>query len=163
MDEAIVDAGTAGTGTADAGTGTDLTTTGTVDTGAGTGTVDTGAGTGTPETDEYSALESLYDSLGNEEGTTDPAAETSASAMPEEVTRALGLSDYVKEPAHLENAVNAASQVWDVASGKAPASGLLEGMRASNPAGYEKMIREDIIPYIEHITGQQLGGTGEQQ
>jgi hypothetical protein len=83
--------------------------------------------------------------------------------MPEEVTRALGISDYVKEPAHLENAVNAASQVWDVASGKAPASGLLEGMRASNPAGYEKMIREDIIPYIEHITGQKLGGTGEQQ
>jgi hypothetical protein len=166
MADEAVGTGTEGTGTTDAGTGTFDLGTGAVDTGTtGTGAVDdgTGTGTGTTETDEFSALEALYNTQGTEEEAAAAADPNAAGAMPEEVTRILGLSDYVKEPAHLENAVNAATQLWDVASGKAPAAGLLEGMRASNPAGFEDMIRKDIIPYIEQITGQKLGGTGEQQ
>src|SRR5258708_29642709 len=104
MDEGtVVDAGT-GTGTADTGTGTVDLGTGTVDTSTGTGTIDTGAGTGIAETDEFSALESLYDTLGTDDAAGVAAAadgDTTQSAMPEEVTRALGLSDYFTEAAHL--------------------------------------------------------------
>lgn len=79
-------------------------------------------------------------------------------AIPEEFSKVLGISEYVKEPAHIESAVRTASEVWDVVSGKAPASGLLEAMRGQNPAQYEKTVTEDIIPYIEKITGKKFGG-----
>jgi hypothetical protein len=85
----------------------------------------------------------------------DPAA---PPAIPEEFSKVLGISEYVKEPAHVESAVRTASEVWDVVSGKSPASGLLEAMRVQNPAQYEKSVTEDIIPYIEKITGKKFGG-----
>lgn len=91
----------------------------------------------------------------------DEPAAPEASALPEEVSRALGLSEYVKEPAHIEAAVRTASEVWDVVTGKGTAAGMLEGMRLQNPAQYEKTVREDLIPYIEKITGQKFGAAAE--
>jgi hypothetical protein len=156
-DESVVDLGT---GTTDAGLDTN-----TVDT---TGPDNTGVyNTGVDNTqvqDEYSPLESLYADLDKEE--TDPNAAlvdpNQAGTLPEEVTQALGLSEYVTEPAQLKGAVNAATVLWDVMEGKTKATGLLEGMRQhGGEEGFAKMIREDIIPYIEIITGMKLGKPGE--
>jgi multidrug efflux pump subunit AcrA (membrane-fusion protein) len=33
---------------------------------------------------------------------------------------------------------------------------MLEGMRSANPQGFEKVVG-DLIPYIEHLTGQKFG------
>jgi hypothetical protein len=84
--------------------------------------------------------------------------DTETAAVPEEYTKVLGISDYVKEPAHLESAVRAATEVWDVVTGKGTASGLMEGMRAQNPQQFEKTVFEDLVPYIEKITGKKFGG-----
>ena len=80
-------------------------------------------------------------------------------AVPPEFSKVLSISDYVREPAHVEAAVQTASEVWDVVSGKKSASSLLEAMRGQNPQQYEKTVMEDIIPYIEKITGKKFGAT----
>lgn len=153
---------------------------GAVDPGASTstntdpGTTDPGAGAVDPaaaldpagdpaatEPDEFAAFEGLFPK--DEE---DPAAAAAAAAdpnaaqpaVPEAVTRALGISEYVKDPAHLENAVRAADEVFQVQMGKIPAHQMLEGFRARDPQGFERIVKESLIPYIEHITGQKLGG-----
>jgi hypothetical protein len=91
----------------------------------------------------------------------EPVADPNAAppAIPEEFSKALNISEYVKEPAHLERAVQAAQEMWDVQTGKAPATSLLEGLRQSNPQQYEKVMLEQIIPYVEQITGKKLGET----
>lgn len=91
-----------------------------------------------------------------DEPATDPNA---APVIPEEYSKALSISEYVKEPAHLEQAVRAAQEMWDVQTGKVPATALFEGMRQSNPQQYEKMMLEQVIPYVEQITGKKLGET----
>lgn len=97
--------------------------------------------------------EAMWGDIKPEAAPVDPAA----PAVPEAFTKALSMSDYVKEPAHLESAISTASQVWDVVAGKGSASGLLEAMRTQNPQQYEKTILEDIVPYIEKITGKKFG------
>lgn len=156
-DETNLVVDTSSTGS-DTGGIVDNSSTSTQDTG-----VDNSSITSTPENDEYSALENLYpadEPDADKETLTDPNIDP--NAVSPEFSKVLGISGYVSEPAHVEAAINAASQLWDVSSGKAQASGLLEAMRESNPQGYEKMIREDVIPYIEHITGMKLGGSQEQ-
>lgn len=87
-----------------------------------------------------------------------PAIDPNAApVIPPEFTKALSMSEYVKEPAHMEAAVQTASEVWEVVDGKRSASSLLEAMRGQNPQQYEKTILQDIIPYIEKITGQKFG------
>jgi len=86
-----------------------------------------------------------------------PVDPNAAPVIPAEFTKALSISEYVKEAAHVEAAVQTASEVWDVVSGKKSASSLLEAMRSQNPTQYEKSMLEDIIPYIEKITGKKLG------
>ena len=81
-----------------------------------------------------------------------------AAAVPEEITRALAVSEYVKDASHLENAVRAADEVFQVQLGKIPAHQMLEGFRAREPQQFEKIVRESLIPYIEHLTGLKLGG-----
>src|SRR6202789_953424 len=158
----------AGAGAADAGAGTG---------GAGAADAGAGAGTGTPaieqpgageagaaataQPDEFAALSGLFGDLKDDEpaaaGVVDPNAPNAGAALPDVVSKALTISDYVKEPAQLESAVRAAQELWDVAAGKVPAASMLEGMRANNPAGFEKMVLNDLIPYIEQITGKKLG------
>ena len=126
-------------------------------------TNDPGAGDGTTEgqpADQAAAdpSEAMWGDLTADEAAAagDPHA-AQPHALPESVQKALGLSEYVREPEHIEAAVKTAAEVWDVVAGKSPASALLEGLRGQNPQQYEKVIREDIIPYIEHITGQKFG------
>ena len=85
-------------------------------------------------------------------------AEPVAPAVPNEFSKMLELSDYVREPQHLESAVRTAAEVWDVVEGKQQASALLEGMRAQNPQQFEKMVLQDLVPYIEKLTGKKFGG-----
>lgn len=104
-----------------------------------------------PAQDDF---EAMWGDLKDETPVVDPAA---PPAVPEEFQKVFGISDYVKEPAHLETAVKAAQEYWDVQTGKAPATTLLEGLRASNPQQYEKVILEQLVPYIEQVTGKKLG------
>lgn len=87
-----------------------------------------------------------------------PVDPNAPPVVPNEFVKALAISDYVREPAHLEAAVRTASEVWDVSDGKKSASSLLEALRGQNPTQYEKTVMEDIIPYIEKITGKKFGG-----
>lgn len=75
---------------------------------------------------------------------------------PDAFAKTLTISEFVKSPEHVEAAVRAADEVWKVTSGQAPATTLLEGMRQANPEGFEKIVT-DLIPYIEHLTGEKLG------
>lgn len=93
--------------------------------------------------------------------TDEPPAAAAETVIPPEFSKVFGLSEYVKEPAHVESAVRTAAEVWDVVSGKSKASGLLEAMRAQNPAQYEKTVLEDIVPYIEKITGKKFGAVSD--
>jgi hypothetical protein len=102
------------------------------------------------------ALQAAMDAqLGKDEPAAPPAAADAAvePQIPPEFAQALQISDFVRAPEHVEQAVRAADEVWKVASGQAPASGLLEGMRAANPEGFKAVIG-DLIPYIEQITGR---------
>jgi hypothetical protein len=104
-----------------------------------------------PEPNDLEAY--LAEQLKDEPAPVDPAAPVAPS---DEFKQVLSLSEYVKEPAHVEAAVRAATEVWEVANGKVPASTMLEGMRAGNPQGFEKVVG-DLIPYIEQITGKKFG------
>jgi hypothetical protein len=105
----------------------------------------------TPATPDY---ESLF-------ADPEPNATPETPPVADEFAKVLGISEYVREPAHVEAAVRTAGEVWDVVSGKSQASALLEGMRSQNPTQYEKTVREDLIPYIEKITGQKFGAQAE--
>lgn len=112
----------------------------------------TDAGTPPPVSDD----EAMWGDLKEEPAA--PVDPNAAPVIPAEFSRVLSISDYVKEPAHVEAAVQTASEVWDVVSGKKSASSLLEAMRSQNPTQYEKTILEDVVPYIEKITGKKFGG-----
>ena len=117
----------------------------------------------TDPNDPYSLLESAMTAeLGDEPDAPAPDApvEGQQLAVPEAFQQALTISEFVKSPENVQQAVRAADEVWKVTSGQAPASGLLEGMRAANPQGFERVIGE-LIPYIEQITGKAFGAAPE--
>lgn len=80
--------------------------------------------------------------------------------VPKEFQEALGISEYVKDATHLAGAVTLADAVLKVQNGQAPISGLLENFRSQNEAGFVKTVQENLIPYIEHITGMKLMDPG---
>jgi hypothetical protein len=79
-------------------------------------------------------------------------------AVSEAMTKAFAVSEYVKDESQVENAIRAADEVFQVQLGKIPAHQMLEGFRARSPEAFERIVRESLIPYIEHLTGQKLGG-----
>jgi hypothetical protein len=156
MDEPIVD------GAADTGAATDVTSV--VD----TGVVDpaAAAGDGTQVVDPAAAEPDAFDALfgdlkADEPVVADPNA--AAAVVPEQFQKALQISEFVKEPAQLEGAIRVADEYFQIQQGKAPAYSMLEGLRASNPQRFEKVVTDELIPYIEHITGKKLGGEGAAQ
>lgn len=86
----------------------------------------------------------------------DPNATVIAPEIPKEFQEVLGISEFVKEPAQMAQAVRAADEIWGVEAGKIPAHQMLEGFRARNPEGFSKIVQENLIPYIEQITGKKL-------
>lgn len=96
-----------------------------------------------------------------------PADETETPvAPPVEATPApefqqmLGISEFVKTPEHVQAAIRAAHEVWQVASGKLPASQMLEAMRTANPQGFQAIF-DNLTGYIEQVSGKKLGGAPE--
>lgn len=96
----------------------------------------------------------------------DPAAELAAQpgqgdpgAAAEALKPILGLSPFVSKPEMLPQAIKAADEVWRVAAGQLPASQLLEGFRASNPAQFQSIVN-NLAGYIEQVTGKKFGGEG---
>lgn len=155
-----MDAGSTSTTVDTASTTVDSGTSAAVDTqnGAQTGQVVDTTSTVDPN-DPMAALQQAMDAqLGLDEPAA-PVVDPNAPAepqIPEAFAQALQISDFVKEPAHIAQAVAAADEVWKVASGQAPASALLEGMRAANPQGFEAVIG-NLVPYIEQVTGKKFG------
>jgi|SRR5882762_23730 len=112
------------------------------------------------EVDEYGELEKLF---AEEEKAADPNAPVvppvDAGQVPEAFKEALGISDWVKEPADVAQAVRAADEIWKVSAGDAHVATLFEGLRGSNPERFNSIIPE-AISYIEQITGKKFGGEG---
>lgn len=105
----------------------------------------------TPVTQDY---ESLFKDPEPETPVVDPNAPI--ATVPPEFQQAMGISEFVKDPTQLAGAVTLADQVIKVQNGQAPVSGLMENFRAQNAPAFEKMVRENLIPYMEQITGMKL-------
>ncbi len=89
--------------------------------------------------DPYLLLqEAMKSQLGDE-----PAPEATKTeetpAIPAELQNVFNVSDFVKSPQHVEQAIRAADEVWKVAAGQVPASSMLEGMRAANPQATKRL------------------------
>lgn len=111
--------------------------------------------------DPMTALEAAMAAELGEDAPVDPAAPVAEQPqVPDAFQQALTISEFVKSPENVAQAVRAADEVWKVASGQLPVSGLLESMRGANPQGFETVMA-GLIPYIEQITGKTLGGTPE--
>lgn len=113
-------------------------------------------GNATGPNDAYSLLEQAMQSQLGDENATEGASTPETPQIPGGFENALSISEFVREPQHVEQAIRAADEVWRVAAGQQPVTSLLEGMRSANPTGYEKIVR-DLIPYIEQITGKKFG------
>ncbi len=151
------------TGTAGSAAGSGGAATGSA-TGNATGSSSTGTEIQQPGTEgqvaepnEFAALEGLFGGLSEEVPAAGNEGQQQTQGMPEEVSRLVQTSEYVKDAAQLENAVRAAEQLWDVSAGKVPAHSLLDGIRTTNPQQFETVMRESIIPYVEMVTGMKLG------
>lgn len=114
--------------------------------------------TQTDPNDPFGALESAMKA---ELGEETPAADANVAqvadpnAIPDQFQQVLGISEFVRTPEALSQAVHAADEVWKVANGQASVANLLEGMRAGNPQGFERVVN-DFAQYLEQITGRKL-------
>ena len=77
-----------------------------------------------------------------------------ASEVPEAYKGLMEISPFVQSPENLQQAVRAADEIWKVASGQAPASSLLEGIRP-NTQVFNAAVN-DLIPYLEQVTGRKF-------
>lgn len=119
----------------------------------------------TPLTAPTDDVNAELDSLLAQESAADPNAALEQLKDNPRVQELLGLetavaqamqdSQYVTEPAHLANAVADASALWSIMDGKASAVALLETMRTSAPAVFQKAIPE-LADYIQKVTGQPI-------
>ena len=110
--------------------------------------------------DPYSLLEQAMNKELGEVPAAEVAKEGEAPAVPPEFAKALEISEFVKSPEHIEQAIRAADEVWKVSSGQIPASQMLENLRAANPQQFEPILT-NIAQYIEQITGLKFGQSGE--
>lgn len=102
----------------------------------------------TPQDDLFGALDSLLpkdDAPAAPEGTPEGTPE---AQIPEQFQQMLGISDFVKTPEHVQSAIQAADEVWKVATGQLPARTMLEGFRQANPAQFQA-ISADIADYLQ--------------
>lgn len=109
------------------------------------------------EVDEYGELEKLFADETKEAGPA--AAPVVDAAIPDTFKESLEISDWVKDPADVAQAVRAADEIWKVSAGEAHVATLFEGLRSGNPERFNSIIPE-AIQYIEQITGQKFGGQG---
>jgi hypothetical protein len=107
-------------------------------------------GSETPPAPDYESL--FADPKAEEPAAVDP----NAPVVPPEFQQAMGISEFVKDPTQLAGAVTLADQVIKVQNGQAPISGLMENFRAQNEPAFVKAVTENLIPYIEQITGKKL-------
>jgi hypothetical protein len=98
-------------------------------------------------------LEKLGKELGDGE---QPPADPNA-AIPQEFAQALTISPFVTNAQQMTQAIQAADEVWKVATGQLPARTMLEGFKAANPQGFDACI-SDLTQYIEQVTGKKFGG-----
>jgi hypothetical protein len=91
----------------------------------------------------------------NAEPPVDPnSAPTVPGQLPQEFQN---ISPFVTDSASGERAIRAADEVWKVATGELPARTLVEGIREANPAQFQAIVN-DLIPYLEQVTGKKFGG-----
>lgn len=100
--------------------------------------------------DPLAALQAAMDAgLGVDDPAPDPNAvvDPNAAAIPEQFQQALQISEFVKSPETVQQAVRAADEVWKVATGAIPARTMLEGFKNSNPQQYEAIVA-DLKDYL---------------
>lgn len=107
--------------------------------------------TTTPDqNDPLAALQAAMDAgLGVDDPAVDPNAvvDPNAAAIPEQFQQALQISEFVKSPETVQQAVRAADEVWKVATGAIPARTMLEGFKSTNPQQYEAIVA-DLKDYL---------------
>lgn len=106
--------------------------------------------------DPFASLTSAMDSvLPKDDVAADPTLSDSAQSgeIPEQFAQALTISPYVTSAESVQQAVRAADEVWQVATGKIPARQMLEGFRNQNPAQFESIVA-DLKDYLG-VQGQQ--------
>lgn len=117
--------------------------------------------TPTDPNDPMSALEAaMAAELSEDPAPVDPAAPVDPVAVPDAFRQALSISEFVKGPEHVEQAVRAADEVWRVATGQIPARTMLEGFKETNPQQYQAIL-QDLTGYIEQVTGKSFGAAPE--
>lgn len=79
-----------------------------------------------------------------------------SGTVPPEFQQALGVSEFIKEPAQLTAAVQLADAVLKIQNGQAPVSAMMENFRNQNPDGFAQMVQTNLIPYVEALTGMKL-------
>jgi hypothetical protein len=155
IDPAGAGGGSADTAAVDTSTAADTTA---VDTSAVDTSTDITQPDGAPAAPDF---DKLFDD--EAAAAVDPNAPLVPGAIPPEYAEAMAISPYVKDATQLQGAVQLADQVIKVQNGEAPISGLLENFRAQNGPAFEKMARQELIPYIEQITGMKLMDPATQQ
>lgn len=68
---------------------------------------------------------------------------------------AMAASEYIKDPAHVAEAVRDADVLWKISEGKANVSEILIAAKAANPETFAKILG-DFKEFYEQETGQQL-------
>ena len=114
-------------------------------------------GTETPVTpapvdpnDPMVALQAAMDAQLGTDTPADPNAappEGTTPEIPEAFQQALTISEFVTTPESVQQAVRAADEVWQVATGKLPARAMLEGFKNSNPQQYQAIVN-DLKDYL---------------
>jgi hypothetical protein len=97
--------------------------------------------------DPMAALEAAMNAAlpQDDPATPDPAA---VAAQPSaEFEPLLKVSPFVTAPEHVQSAIQAADEVWKVASGQVPARTLLEGLKTANPQQFDA-IANDLREYL---------------
>jgi hypothetical protein len=114
----------------------------------------------TPPVEATASLSDLEEAMNAgfpADDTADASQAAEQPAIAPDFQQVLGISEFVKSPEHVQAAVRAADEVWKVATGQVPARTMLEGMRAANPGGFERVVG-DLVPYLEQVTGKKFGG-----
>lgn len=114
--------------------------------------------------DPFAALQSAMDAALPKDDAVDPNAQPpdgQNAAIPEQFQQALEISPFVTSPESVQQAVRAADEVWQVATGQIPARQMLEGFKNTNPEQFQAIVA-DLKDYLG-VTGAQPSPLAELQ
>ncbi len=78
------------------------------------------------------------------------------------VKNLLTKSEYIKEAAHIENAIADADVLWKIIEGKEHPKAIFEALKQTNPAAFQNVLAQ-IRQYVEQETGQPIAAAAAGQ